>query len=230
MQIKPWQEKQWCLGKITSDFIYHMEDVLDQYNQPYDPKHPLVCFDEKPCQLIDDIVVPISASPGKPRKRDYEYKRNGTCSILIAFEPLAGKRFIKVLEHRTSVDYALFMKWLLQQYPGIEYIRLIQDNLNTHTKASFYNAFSPQEAFEMTKKFQFHYTPKKGSWLNMVEIELSALSRQCINRRIGDIKMMANEVSTWETERNKIKATVQWEFTKEDAREKLQRHYHNIQN
>lgn len=207
-----------------------MEDILDQYEQPYDPKHPLICFDERPCQLIDDVIVPIPVKPGKPRKRDSEYRRNGICSILIAFEPLTGTRFIKVLEHRTRIDYALFMKWLLQQYPDAESIRLIQDNLNTHTKGSFYKAFLPQEAFELAEKFEFHYTPKKGSWLNMVEIEISALSRQCLNRRIGDIKKMDREVSAWEKERNRIKATVHWEFTKEKAREKLQRHYHNIQN
>ena len=218
------------MGKINSDFIYHMEDVLDQYDQTYDPKHPLICFDERPCQLIDDVIVPIPVNPGKPRKRDSEYRRNGVCSILIAFDPFNGKRFIKVLEHRTRVDYALFMKWLLQQYPDAESIRLIQDNLNTHTKGSFYKTFLPQEAFELSEKFEFHYTPKKGSWLNMVEIEISALSRQCLNRRIGDIKKMDREVSAWENERNRIKATVHWEFTKEKAREKLQRHYCNIQN
>jgi hypothetical protein len=207
-----------------------MEDVLDQYDQPYDPKHPLICFDERPCQLIDDVIVPIPMKPGKPRKRDYEYKRNGVCSILIAFEHHTGKRFIKVLEHRTMVDYALFMKWLLQQYPDAESMKVVQDNLNTHTKASFYKTFLPQEAFELSKKFEFHYTPKKGSWLNMVEIEISALSRQCLNRRISNIKKMAKEVSDWENERNRIKATVHWEFTKEKAREKLQRHYHMVQN
>lgn len=207
-----------------------MEDVLDQYEQPYDPKHPLICFDERPCQLIGDIIAPIPMEPGKPRRRDYEYERKGVCSLLIAFEHHTGKRFIKVLERRTMVDYALFMKWLLQQYPDAEFIKVVQDNLNTHTKASFYKAFLPQEAFELSKKFEFHYTPVKGSWLNMVEIEISALSRQCLNRRIGDIKKMAREVSAWENERNRIKATVHWEFTKDKAREKLQRHYHNIQN
>lgn len=205
-----------------------MEDVLDQYEQPYDPKHPLICFDERPCQLIGDIIVPIPMKPGKPRKRDYEYERKGICSILIAFEHHTGKRFIKVLERRTMVDYAIFMKWLSQQYPDVEFIKVVQDNLNTHTKASFYKAFLPQEAFGLSKKFEFHYTPVKGSWLNMVEIEISALSRQCLNRRIDDIKKMAREVSAWENERNSINATVHWEFTKDKAREKLQRHYHNI--
>jgi len=207
-----------------------MEDVLDQYEQPYDLKHPLICFDERPCQLIDDIIVPIPMKPGKPRKRHHEYKRNGICSILIAFEPHTGKRFIKVLKHRTRVDYALFMKWLLQQYPDAEFLNIVQDNLNTHTKASFYKAFLPQEAFELSKKFEFHYTPVKGSWLNMVEIEISALSRQCLNRRIGDIKKMAKEVNAWVKERNRIKATVRWEFTKEKARETFHKHYHNIHN
>ena len=207
-----------------------MEDVLDLYEQPYDPLRPVICMDERPCQLIDDVIVPIPMKPGKPRKRDYEYRRNGTCCILIAFEPKTGKRFIQVKEHRTKEDYAQFMKEIDLQYPDAETIQVVQDNLNTHSAGSFYKAFSPQEAFELAKKFQYHFTPIKGSWLNVVEIEISALSRQCLDRRIGDIKKLSNEVSAWERERNRTKATVHWEFSKEDAREKFHRHYLNIQN
>jgi hypothetical protein len=207
-----------------------MEDLLDLYERPYDPKHPVICYDERPCQLIDDVIVPVPMKPGKPQKRDYEYRRNGTCSILIAFEPLTGKRVVQVSKHRTKADYARFMKRLALQYPEAEPIELVQDNLNTHTPGSFYRVFPPQEAFELAKKFNCHFTPIKGSWLNMVEIELSALSRQCLDRRIGNIGKMAYEVSVWERERNRIKATVRWQFTKEDARDKFHRHYLNIQN
>ncbi len=207
-----------------------LTDLLDLYEQPYDPKHPVICYDERPCQLIDDVIVPIPMKPGKPRKSDYEYRRNGICCILIAFEPKTGKRVIKVSEHRTKADYAQFMKELVNQYQCAEFIRLAQDNLNTHTAGSFYSVFSPQEAFDLAKKFEYHFTPIKGSWLNMVEIEISALSRQCLDRRIGDIETLAKEVKAWEHERNKIKASVRWEFSKEDAREKFFRHYLNIQN
>ena len=207
-----------------------MEDILDLYEQPHDPLHPVICMDERPCQLIDDVIVPIPMRPGKPMKRDHEYRRNGTCCILIAFEPKTGRRFIQVKEHRTKEDYAKFMKWLSQNYPEAERLKVVQDNLNTHTAGSFYKTFSPQEAFELAKRFEYHYTPIKGSWLNMVEIEISALSRQCLDRRIGDINRLASEVSAWELERNRTKATVRWEFSKEDARDKFQRHYLNIQN
>jgi hypothetical protein len=151
--------------RITSDFIWNMEDVLDLYKQPYDQKHPVISFDERPCQLIDDVIVPIPMKPGKPQRNDYEYRRNGTCCILIAFEPLTGKRIIQVSRHRTKADYAYFMKRLAGQHTGAEYINLVQDNLNTHTEGSFYSVFPPQEAFKLAKKFEFHYTPIKGSWL-----------------------------------------------------------------
>jgi hypothetical protein len=207
-----------------------MEDVLNLYEQPYDSRYPVVCFDERPCQLIGDTVAPIPMEPGKPKREDYEYSRNGTCCIFIAFEPLAGKRIIRVRKHRTKEDYAQFMKELIQQYPEAENIRLVQDNLNTHTPGSFYSVFSPQEAFDLAMKLECHYTPKKGSWLNMAEIEISALSKQCLNRRIGDIDKLAKEVKAWEQERNDIKAKVRWQFNKTKAREKLNRHYINARN
>jgi hypothetical protein len=207
-----------------------MEDVLDQYEQSYDPKHPLICFDERPCQLIGDILVPIPMKPGKPKKEDYEYERKGICSVFIAFNPHKGKRTTCVKEHRTKVDYADFMKNLALQYPDAESFKVVQDNLNTHSASSFYEAFSPEEAFKLAKKFEFHFTPKKGSWLNMAEIELSALSRQCLNRRIGDINILHKEVAAWENERNRARTTVRWQFGKNKAREKLHRHYLMIHN
>lgn len=207
-----------------------MENVLDLYQQPYDPKHPVICYDEKQFQRLSNVTADIPMKPGSPRKRDSEYKREGTCCILVAFEPKTGKRIIQVKDRRTKKDYAYFMKDLVQDYPEAEYVKLVQDNLNTHTAASFYEAFTPQEAFELMKKFEYHYTPVKGSWLNMVEIEISALSRQCLDRRIGDIELLDREVSAWERERNRNKVTVHWEFSKEKAREKLRRHYLKIQN
>lgn len=205
-----------------------MEDVLDLYEHPYDPKNPVICFDERPCQLIGDSVIPIPIKPGSPKKEHYEYVRNGTCCIFLAFEPLAGKRLICVKEHRTKVDYADFMKMLADQYPEAESIRLVQDNLNTHTVGSFYEALPPDDAFQLAKRFECHYTPKKGSWLNMAEIELSAISKQCLDRRIANINKLANEVRAWEQERNAIGATVKWRFNKDNARKKLHRHYLNL--
>jgi len=215
---------------MTSDFIWHMEDVLDLYEQPYDPKRPVICFDERPCQLIGDVIVPIPIKPGSSKKEHYEYIRNGTCCIFLAFEPRAGKRMISVMEHRTKVDYANFMKILAQNYSDADTILLVQDNLNTHTSGSFYEAIPPEKAFELAKRFEYHYTPKKGSWLNMAEIELSALSKQCLDRRIGNMQKLAAEVGNWERERNAIGATVRWKFNKDNARVKLQRHYSNLQN
>jgi hypothetical protein len=207
-----------------------MEDVLDLYEQPYDPKHPVICFDERPCQLIGDAIIPIPIKPGSPKKEHYEYIRNGTCCVFLAFEPLAGKRLICVKERRTMVDYADFMRLLADQYPEAETILLVQDNLNTHTAGSFYNALPPDDAFQLGRRFEYHYTPKKGSWLNMAEIELSALSKQCLDRRIADMKRLIDEVSAWEQERNAIRATVRWRFNKDNARVKLQRHYSNLLN
>jgi len=198
------------------------------YEQPYDPKHPVICFDERPCQLISDAIIPIPIKPGSPKKEHYEYIRNGTCCIFLAFEPRAGKRIVCVKEHRRKVDYADFMKMLAFRYPEAETILLVQDNLNTHTAGSFYEALPPEEAFELAKRFEFHFTPKKGSWLNMAEIELSALSKQCLDRRIGSLRMLADEVHAWEQGRNAIKATVRWQFNRDIARTKLQRHYINV--
>lgn len=207
-----------------------MEDVLDLYEKPYDPKHPVICFDERPCQLIGDAIIPIPIKPGSPKKEHYEYIRNGTCCVFLAFEPLAGKRLICVKERRTMVDYADFMRLLADQYPEAETILLVQDNLNTHTAGSFYNALPPDDAFQLGRRFEYHYTPKKGSWLNMAEIELSALSKQCLDRRIADMKRLIDEVSAWEQERNAIGATVRWRFNKDNARVKLQRHSSNLLN
>lgn len=216
---------------MTGDYIWHMEDILDLYEQPYDLRRPVICFDERPCQLLGDVLMPIPMKPGRAKRHDYEYERKGTCCILLAFEPLRGWRFVQVRKQRTAADYAAFMQELVETYyPAVDRIQLVQDNLNTHTPGAFYHALAPHEAFEWAQKFTLHYTPIKGSWLNMAEIELSALSKQCLDRRIADLKILKHEVSAWENERNSIGATVRWQFKKDNARDKLQRHYQKLQN
>lgn len=202
-----------------------MEDILDLYEEPYDPKHPVLCFDERPCQLVDDVVVPISMKPGSPKKEDNEYERKGTCNVFIAVEPLTGWRYVEIREHRKKVDYAEFMDGVSGMYVDAEKIRLVQDNLNTHTYGSFYERFDPEKARSLRNRFEFHYTPKKGSWLNMAEIELSALARQCLDRRIGDTETLKREAKAWEKRRNQKKIKVCWRFTTNDARIKMKRHY-----
>jgi len=207
-----------------------MEDILALYELPYDPLRPVVCFDERPCQLIGEIVAPIPMNPGRIKRQDHEYEREGTCCIFIAFEPLRGRRFVQVRTRRTAIDYALFMKELVEtHYRDIDRIRLVQDNLNTHTPGSFYHALAPQEAFEFAQKFELHYTPIKGSWLNMAEIELSVLARQCLDRRIGDIETFKKETMLWTDKRNTGRKTVRWKFTNTDARRKLKSKYPMLQ-
>ncbi len=203
-----------------------MEDVLDVYAQPYDPSYPQVCFDERPCQLISEKRIPLPAEPGQPPRYDYEYKREGTCNLFAFFQPLEGWRHIKVTSQRTAQDFAYCMKELVDVFfPLAVLIRVVLDNLNTHTPAALYQTFPPEEARRILSKLEFHYTPKHGSWLNMVEIELSVLSRQCLNRRIPDLETMKRETAAWEKERNQQKATVNWRFTNQDARVKLERLY-----
>ena len=207
-----------------------MEDILDLYEAPYDPKRPLVCIDERPCQLIDDILTPIPMKSGKAMKVDYEYERKGTCNVFIACEPLTGWRYVEVRKRRTKVDYAAFMEKVSLMFPDVDVIRVVQDNLNTHTYGSFYENFEAEKARSLKNRFEFHYTPKKSSWLNMAEIELSALSRQCLDRRIGDVETLEREAKAWELERNKKGVMIQWRFTTNNAREKLKRHYDAIRN
>lgn len=207
-----------------------MEQVLDVYEQPYDPRRPVVCFDERPCQLLGNVLTPIPMKSGCVKREDYHYKRHGTCVVLMAIEPLAGYRIIKVTKRRTKKDYAGFMKKLASAYPKAEKIILVQDNLNTHNPSSFYEVFDAPEAFALSERFEMVYTPKKASWLNMAEIELSALSKQCLDRRIAQSRILAKEVLTWSAKRNRLQTKITWQFTKNDAREKLGRHYHNIRN
>ncbi len=207
-----------------------MEQVLDIYERPYDPDYPVVCFDERPCQLLGDVLMPIPMKPGRVERQDYEYERNGTCVVLMAIEPLSGRRVITVTERRTKKDYAEFMKALAAKYPAAKKIVLVQDNLNTHNPSSFYEGFPAAEAFVLAQRFEMVYTPKKASWLNMAEIELSALSKQCLDRRIAEMKTLAAQVGSWTRQRNQLKAGISWNFTKNDARNKLSRFYNTINN
>ena len=207
-----------------------MEDILAVYARPYDPRKPVVCMDEKPYQKLDHARQPLPMRPGSTEKVDSEYVRNGTCSIYIFNEPLAGLREAEALPRRTKVDWAHKVKWLLdEKYPDAEVVVLVQDNLNTHNLSSLYEAFSPEEAFRLAQRLEMHYTPKHGSWLNMAECELSALAAQCLgDRRIADIETLNAELSAWHTSRNHNQKGIDWQFTAEDARIKLKHLYPEI--
>lgn len=207
-----------------------MEQVLDTYEQPYNPKRPVVCFDERPCQLLGDVLMPIPMKSGRIERQDYHYVRYGTCAVLMAVEPLAGRRFVDVTKQKTKKDYAKFMKSLSERYPQADKIVLIQDNLNTHNPSSFYEVFEAAEAFALSQRFEMVYTPKKASWLNMAEIELSALSKQCLDRRIAKILTMTSQVKAWAKRRNHRKIKIRWNFTKDNARDKFDTFYNAINN
>jgi len=206
-----------------------MEDVLDLYAEPYDPKRPQVCFDEVSFQLIIEKRLPLPIRPGQPERFDYEYKRNGTRNLFMFSQPLGGWRHVKVTERRTKIDYAHCMKDLVDVFfPDADVIRVVQDNLNTHTPAALYEAFEPSEAKRILNRLEFHYTPKHGSWLDMAEIEIGILSRQCLDRRIPDEDTLRREIAAWEASRNEQRATIEWRFTSSDARVKLNRLYPDI--
>jgi len=205
-----------------------MEVVLDVYKRPYDENNPLVCMDETPKQLIGEMKTPIKQRPGSPAKYDYEYKRNGVCNIFMASEPLMGKRYVSVTETKKKPDWAIFMKSIAEQYPNAEKITLVMDNYGTHNIGAFYEVYPPDEAKALIDRFEFIYTPKHGSWLNMAEIELNVMQKQCIGRRIADIDTLANEVNHWVEIRNDKKCCINWQFTTEDSRVKLKRLYPTI--
>ena len=206
-----------------------MEMVLDVYKRPYDEQHPVVCMDESPKQLIGETRVPIPASPGQPARSDYEYKRCGVCNIFMACEPLAGKRMVRITERKTKKDWALFLQEIADSYQKAEKIILVMDNLNTHKPGSFYEAFSPDKAKDLWDRFEFVYTPKHGSWLNMAEIELNVLTGQCLGRRIDNIEEVRQETYAWQEYRNNKEAKVNWQFTAKDARIKLSRLYPTLE-
>lgn len=199
-----------------------MEDVLDVYERPYNPKEPVVCMDEKPLQLLGEVCEPLPMKPGETAIIDSEYIRNGTCSIFAFIEPLAGKHHVSVREHRTATDWAEEIKYLCDvMYPDADKIILVMDNLNTHKVASLYKKYRPEEAFRLRKRLEIHYTPKHGSWLDIAEIELNVMTKQCLSRRIESIDKLKSELSAWESERNAKQAKVNWQFTNNKARIKL---------
>lgn len=207
-----------------------MEDVIEVYHQPYDPETPRVCVDEGGKQLVGDIREPLPVRPGSPAKQDYEYERHGTANLFLAFEPLAGRRVVEVTERRTAVDFARFLKRLLDEvYPEARKVVLVTDNLNTHAAGSLYEAFGPAEALRLAERIEWHYTPRHGSWLNMAEIELSVLARQCLDRRIPDRDTLGREVAAWEARRNAAGVKADWQFTTAGARVKLKKLYPTVQ-
>jgi hypothetical protein len=206
-----------------------MEDVLDVYQRPYDPKRPQLCLDEASKQLLGEVREPIPLQPGKPEREDYEYKRHGTANLFMVSEPLQGQRHVKVTDQRTRVDWAHVIKEVVDvHYPEAEIIVLVMDNLNTHDPASLYEAFEPAEAKRLADKLEIHYTPRHGSWLNMAEIELSVMGRQCLAQRIPDKGMLTTEAAAWEERRNRHSIRIDWRFTTADARIKLKRLYPSI--
>jgi len=226
-ELKPHLSKYW---KIPPDgnasFVAAMEDILEVYARPYDPDFPVLCMDESSIQLIGEVQDPIPAAPGHPELLDDEYVRNGVASIFLEVEPLGGKRQVKITERRTRIDWAHFIKEMLEErYPEATKVVLVMDNLNTHNAASLYTAFSPEDARRLVERLEIHFTPKHGSWLNIAEIELSVLKRQCLAGRIPYIEQMRGEVHAWNVDRNNTQANVDWQFRTKDARIKLKRLY-----
>lgn len=221
-KLKPWRQTMWCIPKVDAEYVARMEDILDLYEEPPDPKRPVVNFDETPIQLIGETRVPIPAKEGKPRRIDYEYKRNGTANLFVTIDRHAGTRKVNVTDHRTKIDFAHQMKELVDvDHPNADLVRVVLDNLNTHRAASLYEAFEPAEARRILRKLEFHFTPKHASWLNMVEIEIGILSKQCLDRRIPDKETLVTEVAAWTQQRNDEGATIRWMFTVEKARTKM---------
>jgi len=227
-EVKPHLKKTWCIGEMTAAFLARMERLLWLYALPIDPRFPVICFDERPCFLIGDTVAALNMKAGSPLKEHYEYEKNGSCALLAAIEPKTGKRLAQVYDQRTKREYALFLKELAAQCPTAEKIRLVQDNLNTHNTSSLYETFPADEAFALAQRFEFYYTPKKASWLNMQEIEFSAIARQCLNRRIASKAELAREIAAIVKERAAKAIKITWQFSVESARTKLNRHYEQV--
>jgi len=216
----------WCIGVITPEYRERMYRLLDLYEEAYDPAYPVVCMDEKSKQLLEDIRKPIPVKPGRPARYDYEYKRNGTSNIFVAVEPKAGKRVTEVTKTRKKSDFANFVADLVQKdYPNAIKVRVVLDNLNTHFSTSFFETFSKQEADQILEKVEFCYTPKHASWLNMAEIEINVMGKECLPDKIGTEDLLRKQLEPWTTQRNKDKKKIHWTFTKQDADKKLSNHY-----
>jgi len=228
--LKPWLKEIWCIPpEANAEFVAAMEDVLEVYQRPPDPRRPLVCMDEASKQLVKETRPGQPVQPGQPARSDAEYERAGVRNLFLATAPLLGWRCVEVTEHRTRTDWAAFMRTVADTvFPTAERIVIMEDNLNTHGPASFYEAYPPAEARRLVERFEFHYTPKHGSWLNMAEIELSVLARQCLDRRIPDATTLETEVATWVAQRNAAGATIDWQFTTADARIKLKHLYPSV--
>lgn len=217
----------WCIGTLDSEYLAKMEALLDLYQQPYNPAQPVVCFDECPVQLLGDVTPALPAAPGTPARVDYEYVRCGTACLLLSVEPLAGWRHVEVSDQRTKVDFARHMKHLVDEaYPDAEVVHVVLDNLNTHTFGALYEAYPPGEARRIARKLRFHFTPVHASWLNMAEIELSVLSRNCLAMRHPSTDALRSTITPWQLDRNAAKTTITWRFTTLDARAKFHRFYH----
>ena len=231
-ELKPWLRKQWVIPpQADADFVCAMEDVLEVYTRPYDPTHPVVCLDEISTQWVAETRTPLPAEPGQPERVDYEYERCGTANLFLTNEPLTGHRHVTVTARRTAVDFAQEVRDLLEvRYPHAQKVVLVMDNLNTHEPAALYQAFEPKVARSLIDRLEIHHTPTHGSWLNMAEIELSALSRQCLDRRIASLEELEREVLACVNERNEQQIRITWRFTTPDARVTLKRHYETIKN
>lgn len=222
VDLKPWQKKMWCIPTINGEYVARMEDILNLYAEAPDPLRPVVCFDETPRQLIGEERVPIRAEPGKPARVDYEYVRNGTANVFMFVDVNRPWRHAKVTDQRTCVDFAECMRELVDEhYPEAERIRVVLDNLSAHSAGALYQAFAPEEARRILDRIEFHFTPKHASWLNMVEIEIGVMVKQCLNRRIAEKTTLVSEIASWERRRNAERARIKWMFTVERAREKM---------
>ena len=226
--LKPWRKDMWCIPQVDGEYVARMEDVLDLYAEAPDPSRPVVCFDESPVQLIGEVRQPIPARPGRLERYDYEYRRNGTVNLFVLLDVHRPWRKVKLTERRTAKDYAQCMRDLVDiHYPDAEIIRVVQDNLSTHSAGALYQTFPPAEARRILRRIEFHYTPKHASWLNMVEIEIGVLRGQCLARRIDDPKQLRREISAWERQRNAARSRIKWMFTTEKARTKMRSAYPN---
>jgi len=224
--LKPWRRKMWCIPKVDAEYVARMEDVLDLYAQVSDPLRPVICFDESPIQLIGEVRQPIPPEPGQLERYDCEYRRNGTANVFVFLDANRAWRKAKVTEHRTAQDFAMCMRDLTDiHYPKAERIRVVLDNLSTHSAAALYQTFPPEEARRIRSRLEFHFVPKHASWLNMVEIEIGVLVAQCLDRRIESYQLLVDEVAAWEARRNAAKAHITWTFTTQKAREKMGRAY-----
>ena len=228
--MQPHRKEQWVIPPDQSgEFVARMEDILEVYHRPFDERRPLVCVDEVPVQLVGETRVPLPPRPGRAERYDYEYRRNGTANLFMVFEPLLGWRAVQVTDRRTAKDFADVLRWLVEElHPDARKVVLVADNLNTHTPGCLYEAFAPARARAIAERLEWHYTPKHGSWLNMAEIELAALTKQCLARRLESAAALGRAVSAWEDERNERQVEARWQFTTAKARVKLHRLYPSL--